>query len=126
MAARGLRTAAAALLAVYLLWQVIWLVEGRLPPSLYWGLTGWPSPTTGGVRAICCLVEGEWLQSLRYNPFAVPLTVLFLATLLAVFHSLLRDGRPRLSTVWLRAWWVCLALAWIVQTALAATGSGAG
>lgn len=114
---RALRALAAALLAVYCLWNAFWLGQGRLPPSLFLALTGLPAPTTGGARSVLQLCRGNWRESLHLNPLAVPLGLLFLLSLSWVVGQSLRRQRPRLPA-WLGwAWAVVLGVAWVVQLA---------
>ncbi len=60
MFARGqifcLSVMAAALLPVYICWNLFFLAHGRTAPSLLLALTGRPSPTTGMTRSLntCC------------------------------------------------------------------------
>jgi len=113
----GLRVLALALLVVYCLWNVFWLGQGRLPPSLFLALTGLPAPTTGGARSVLQLCRGNWRESLRHNPLAVPLCLLFGLSLSWLVVQCLR--RRRLSMPgWLGwAWAVVLGAAWVVQLA---------
>ncbi len=97
------------LLAVYVLWNVFWLAQGRIPPSLLTGLTGLPAPTTGGTRSMLALARGDVLGSLYYHPFAVPIVGLLAITLVQV----IRRGR---AAGWVgRGWIILLALAWIAK-----------
>ena len=44
---------------VYLAWNVVWLFQGIVPPSLFQALTHRPSPTTGGTRSLQHLLVGD-------------------------------------------------------------------
>ena len=97
------------LLAIYLVWNVYWLAQGRIPASLLTGLTGLPAPTTGGTRSMLALARGDLLGSLYYNPFALPIIGLTTVTLAQV----IRRGR---AAGWVgRGWIVLLAIAWITK-----------
>jgi hypothetical protein len=109
---------ALALLTVYGLWNVFWLGQGRLPPALFLALTGLPAPTTGGARSVLQLCRGNWRESLRFNPLAIPLCLLFLVSLVWVSAQFLRRQRPRLPP-WLGwTWAAVLGAAWVIQLAV--------
>lgn len=97
----------------YLLWNVVWLLNGRPAPSMLLGLLGIPAPTTGMTRALVSLSEGDWRQSLLWNPLAVPLLLLFVTTLA---WSLLKP-RPRQREM-LYTWLLLLGVAWCFKWAL--------
>src|SRR5207253_2663933 len=101
--------------AIYVSWNVYWLAHGRLAPSLLKAATGIPAPTTGGMRALRALSRGDWQTSLRANPLAVPITILFVASLAVVSVQLLRGRRPRLGNRWLAVWLGLLAVAWVAK-----------
>lgn len=101
------------LLVGYVTWNLFWLSSGRVPPSIFKAITGLPAPTTGGTRAMRSLREGALSESLRYNPFAVPITLLFVATIAAVAVSAVRGRGLRISGQWAVAWAVLLLVAWI-------------
>jgi len=68
----ALRSVAAALAVIYIVWNVGWLSLGKVPPALFLALTGLPAPTTGGLHSIRALISGDWRLSLAWNPLAVP------------------------------------------------------
>jgi uncharacterized protein DUF2752 len=111
----ALRTLGVAFAVVYLGWNVFWLVQARIPPSLFIALTGYPCPTTGGTRAMKCLAAGDWQESLRYNPFAVPMTVLFVLTFGWLVAQLALRKRLSLPSWIVISWAVILPIAWIVK-----------
>jgi hypothetical protein len=97
------------LLAIYGVWNVAWLCQGRIPPSLLTGLTGLPAPTTGGTRSMVTLANGDVLGSLYYNPLALPIVGLLALTLFQV-------GRRGRVAPWVgRGWIVVLMVAWVVK-----------
>lgn len=113
----GLRTLAASLLIVYLGWNAIWLVQGWIPPSLFLALTGLPSPTTGGVRSMTALAEGDWRASLEFNALAVPITLLFVYCVARLGWCAARRDRLVLPRWTLPAWIGVLSLAWVLKLA---------
>jgi hypothetical protein len=76
-----LRVAAVVSFLAYCLWNVYWLAQGQIPPSIFRSATGLPAPTTGGTRAVIALCRGEALESLRYNAMAIPILLLFTLTI---------------------------------------------
>ncbi len=75
MRTRGFRLLcilAVALFIVWCGWNLFWLSRGQPPSALFRALTGLPAPTTGGTRAGKALLAGDWRESLRWNPLAVP------------------------------------------------------
>ena len=115
--ARILRILAVSLGVVYLLWNISWLAQGDVAPSLFSSLTGLPCPTTGGTRAFAQLLRGNLLGSFHYNAMAIPLAILFLGTVwgqLARWLSGKRLVMPRWSVA---AWCGLLSVAWVLKLA---------
>ena len=112
---RTLRCLAAGLFVVYLGWNVYWLTQGSVPPSLFKSLTGLPCPTTGGTRSIYALCNGQLRLSLNYNPMTLPIVALFLAS--AIWPAILwvRGKRPAISRWMVYCWLVVLASAWLAK-----------
>lgn len=103
---------------VYIAWNLFELSLFQIPSSLFLAVTGLPCPTTGGTRAMLALWEGRVGDSLRFNPLAVPITALAIATLGQLLRSYYQHRQLRLSTPWLRGWLWLLAVAWVVQLVL--------
>ena len=106
------------LIVVYVGWNLAHLAAGQLPGSLMTAIVGLPCPTSGGTRAISALLGGDVITSLRWNPLAVPITVLFVLSLVELVRSRLVWGRVRLGPRWVRCWMWLLATAWLVQLAI--------
>ena len=70
-----------AALAAYCAWWAYWLARGKLPSAPLLAITGFPAPSTGCVRSLQSLLAGHIAMSLRWNPFALPLTLLFLLSI---------------------------------------------
>ena len=116
-----LRTTAAAMFVVYVLWNLFWLAQARVPPSLFLGLTGLPGPTTGGTRSFFFLLQGDWQGSLAYNAMTVPILGLLVFSVASLVVQVIRRQRLRLPNWTLWAWLGVLGVAW----ALKLTGSPA-
>ena len=97
------------LLAMYASWNVYWHATGRIPPSILSGLTGIPSPTTGGTRSVLALMGGDLLTSLYYNPMTLPILGLLTFTIAQV--ALKRRGDSWLAYAWI----VTLGVAWVIK-----------
>lgn len=101
-----------AALGGYIAWDLFFLVQGKVPRSVFKVVTGLPCPTSGGWRSLQALVRGNWGESWRFNPF----TTVFLALLLASGICIVRCIRRRsvvLLPPWLSTgWFAALALAW--------------
>jgi hypothetical protein len=110
-----LRTVAAAMLVVYVLWNLFWLAHARVPPSLCLGLTGLPGPTTGGTRSLWCLLRGDWRESLAFNAMTVPILGLLIFCVTCLAYQLVRRQRLRLPDWTLWAWLGVLGVAWVLK-----------
>jgi hypothetical protein len=60
----------------YLWWNLHWLAQGALPPSIALQCLGVPAPTTGCTRSLRALLAGDVSLSLFWNPFLLPLLLL--------------------------------------------------
>jgi hypothetical protein len=99
----------------YVSWNLYWLAHGRLAPSILSATTGIPAPTTGGTRAFRALAHGDWRESLRCNPFAVPIVILFVLTLSVLAARVLRTGKWLISNRWFYVWAALLLIAWLTK-----------
>lgn len=112
-----LRTLLVAMLAVYVGWNLFWLAQLRLAPSLFQTLTRLPCPTTGCTRSFFALCRGEWLESLRFNALLVPICVLIIVSLLQLAGQVVTRRRLSLSKVLVVLWGIILPLAWVLKLA---------
>ena len=101
--------------SAYAFWNVYWIIQWRVPPSILTALTGLPCPTTGGTRAVCALLVGDWQTSLKYNALAVPILGLLTASVACLGYQWVRAKRLALPpyVVWL--WGALLLTAWLVK-----------
>ncbi len=113
----ALRTVALALLIVYIGWNVFWLGQGTLAPSLFQTLTDLPCATTGMTRSLRCLLAGQWLDSAAYNLFTIPIFLLFALSLGWAGVQLLTRRRPALPALVGWAWLAVLSAAWSFKLA---------
>ena len=109
-----LRTIAASVLIVYVGWNLYWISQATVPPSLFLAITGLPCPTTGGTRAMLLLAQGDWRGSLQVHPLAVPLALLLLATLGQWLRNLLVYRRSTVPSGYGVAWLILLSISWAI------------
>lgn len=112
---RILRSIAFAMLVVYLVWQVYWLAQGTIPPSLLMAATGIPAPTTGGTRSLKALLDGDWRLSLYHNAMTLPIMAISLYSLVQIVAQKWRGTKINLPRRIVIAWVVILSLAWIIK-----------
>jgi hypothetical protein len=103
--------------SVYVGWNLFWLAQLHVPPSLFQALTRLPCPTTGCTRSILALLRGELGESLRYNALAVPICLLLAATTSQLLGQALVRKRLALSSWMIWAWSILLPLAWLLKLA---------
>ena len=99
----------ASLFVFYVGWNVYWITQYRIPPSMLKGLSGLPAPTTGGTRSLLALANGAVLESLYFNPMTLPFVGLLLFT---VAQAAKRGSANR--TVF-SAWIWLLSIAWVIK-----------
>lgn len=99
----------------YCIWNVYWLAQGKIPPSIFLFMTGLPAPTTGGTRAIVQLSQGDWRQSLRYNAMALPLIFLLVLSLGWLACQAFARKRLNLPLAVFWAWVMVLGVAWVLK-----------
>ncbi len=101
-------------LLLYLCWNAAWLAQGRLAPSLLVGIFGIPAPTTGLTRSLGELLQGNFDAALLWNPFTIPICLLFIATICWALSIALRRRRSLPAPI-VRIWLTLLAAAWIAK-----------
>jgi len=107
-----LRPLAAALFCVYIVWHGLWLCHGRLAPSLMIALTGLPAPTTGMTRSLQALIRGDVRVALVWHPLSLPLSFLFLGSILWLCLCAWRRQRLVLPEWIWRTWAALLIASW--------------
>jgi len=99
--------------AAYLCWNLAWLASGKIPPSALRELIGIPCPTTGCTRSLASLLQGNVIASLLWNPFTVPILILFAISLQILLLAALRKKELVLPKWMGTAWFCVLLMAWI-------------
>lgn len=92
------------------LWYVPRALEHATPP----GEPAFVGPFKGGTRAIGCLLRGDLVEAVTYNPLAVVLAALLLAGVARWLLIVLPRGRRPLLQLNQRGRWAALALAVLV------------
>lgn len=112
-----LRTLFLVMLTVYVCWNLYWLSQLRIAPSLFQTLTGLPCPTTACTRSFFALARGDWQESLRFNALLIPICLLTIASVVQLFRQLVTRHKLALSRVLAILWGVILPLAWVLKLA---------
>ena len=100
---------------LYVGWNVRWLAQGQLPPSILLGLVGLPAPTTGMTRSTLAFLEGSWSTAFLWNPFTLPFGALLIFTACEIAWKRTTRRRLVLSHTLALAWPVLLLAAWITK-----------
>lgn len=103
------------LLCLYFVWNLFFLVQKEVPPSIFKYFTGFPCATSGGIRSIKCLFNGEYKDFFYFNPFTCVFMGLFLISMWKLFLCFIRKQSKSLPH-WLGiTWLITLGCAWIVK-----------
>jgi hypothetical protein len=102
----------------YLVWNAVWVGEGKVPPSILKALSGYPCPTTGGFRSFLALSRGDLAQSFFFNPLTMVYLLLLAWSLAVLARQLFRGHRLVLSPVLAWAWLLSLTIGWVAKFAL--------
>jgi hypothetical protein len=97
----------------YLVWNILWLSAGKIPPSILRAIIGIPCPTTGCTRSLVSLFRGDLLSSLLWNPFTVPFLILSALSLRTLSLAALRKKELALPKWMGAAWCGVLLMAWL-------------
>lgn len=103
---------------LYVAWNVRWLVQGQIPPSILLGLTGLPAPTTGMTRSALAFVDGNWWTAFLWNPFTLPFCALLILTAVEIAWKYVKKRRLVMSKPLVVAWPSVLLVAWITKLAM--------
>jgi len=109
------RLLAIAMIPVYVGWNLYWLTQYRVAPSLFWAITGLPCPTTGCTRSLRALLRGEYLESLRYNALTIPICLLLAATLVQLGGQVVHKQKVALWPSLMVLWAAILPLALVLK-----------
>ena len=115
---RIVRFAALGAFIFYLEWNVTWIAQGRIPPSILRALAGVPCPTTGGYRSFIALCRGEFVQSFLYNPLMLIYLLLFCYSMAVLFLQWIHRRRLVLSPFIAWMWCASLLIGWAAKFVL--------
>ena len=79
----------------YACWNIFYLTCYKIPPSIFYKLTGIPSPTTGMYRSFIGFINMDKDAYFNNNPFVIPLIILLLITF-TVLTKKYKDKQPLL------------------------------
>lgn len=99
----------------YVGWNFYYLLNGEIAPSIFYAVTGLPSPTTGCVRALNLLLSGHVGESLKRNPFLGLYLLLLLGSACDLGIRFVKDRIWRIHPTLAYAWLSTLGVAWIWQ-----------
>jgi hypothetical protein len=105
------------MLTIYVGWNLYWLGQLQIAPSLFQTLTGLPCPTTGCTRSFFAFCRGEILESLRFNALMVPICLLAAVSALILTLQVATRERLRLPNWLVALWGTILPLAWLLKLA---------
>jgi hypothetical protein len=115
---RAIRACALGLFGFYLAWNAVWIVKGRIPPSILRAVTGIPCPTTGGFRSFMALASGHYAQSFLFNPLLPVYLLLFGYSVAVLLRQAIRRERLVLRPLVAWMWSIALVLGWAAKFAL--------
>jgi hypothetical protein len=104
--------------AFYVGWNLAWLLRGRIPDSLLHSFTGWPCPTTGGIRSLRAFFAGHLTDSLLYNPLTGVYLLLLVLTGCALWRQLSRRHSWSLPPALAWGWCAALMTGWLLKFVL--------
>ncbi len=64
----------------YISWNMFYVSKGNIPPSIFYKLTGIPSPTTGMYRSFIGIIQMDYSAYITNNPFVIPFIILLICT----------------------------------------------
>ncbi len=105
----------AILLSGYGVWNLFFLFQGKIPPSIFKSITGLPCPTTGGVRSVLAYKNGLFLEGFLYNPFSLIYIFLLLYSIIWIIYCLYRKKRVLLPNWLCNTWLITLGLGWVIK-----------
>ena len=100
---------------VYVAWNLYWLAQGRLAPSMLLGFTGIPAPTTGMTRSFMAFTRLDFALCLSYNPFTFPTIALIISSFIVFFKRYALGEKVLLNAFILWSWFLVLSASWIYQ-----------
>lgn len=102
-------------LSCYLVWNLIFIVQGEIPPSFFKYVTKLPCPSSGGIRSLRSLIQGNIRESLLYNPFTLVYIFLILLSGILMAKSIIEKKKLLLPQWIFYAWIALLGISWITK-----------
>jgi hypothetical protein len=102
----------------YLAWNLAWLVQGRIPDSIWRGVTGWPCATSGCTRSLRCLWEGNYRDAVLFNPMTLAYISLLLSTAWVLYRRFQAGRQLLLPRLLAYGWLASLGMGWLLKLAI--------
>jgi Protein of unknown function (DUF2752) len=115
---RIVRSAALGAFGGYVAWNAVWISKGEIPPSILHAVIGLPCPTTGGIRSVQALCQGELLQALRFNPLMLVYLFLLGYSVVVLAGQMIRGQRLVLKPFMGWLWYGSLVVGWVAKFVL--------
>ena len=77
----------------YFCWNLFYIINGNVPPSIFYKMTGIPSPTTGMLRSFKGIIIMDIDTYFSNNPFVMPFLIL-LGYTFALLVIKIKNKRP--------------------------------
>lgn len=97
------------------MWNLIFIVQGEIPPSFFKYVTKLPCPSSGGIRSLRSLIQGNIRESLLYNPFTLVYIFLILLSGILMAKSIIEKKKLLLPQWIFYAWIALLGISWITK-----------
>jgi hypothetical protein len=111
----GVKSFAIAAFLGYLAWNVVWLLRGRIPPSIWTYCTGLPCPTSGVCRSLLALSRGDFIAAFFFNTFTLPYLLLISLSAAELLRQSVRRRELALPPLLARAWCFALCFGWLAK-----------
>ena len=99
----------------YVVWNVLWLSCGCIPPSIWSYWTGLPCATTGMCRSILSLCYGDFSKVFLFNPFTLPYIILIFVSGGLLLRQYCREQTMQLPPTLARLWLFIIILSWATK-----------
>lgn len=99
----------------YVFWNLYWISNYSIPPSIFNYFTGLPCPTTGCTRSLNCLFNKEYKQFFLFNVCTVPYIVLIGLSFFSILSNYILFGMLKISNYLALSWWFTLSIGWFFK-----------
>jgi len=103
------------LFVFYLGWNGYFIWNNVIPPSIWYYYTAIPCPTTGGWRAWQAMLDGQIIQSLKWNPFLAAYLGMSIFSVILLWQSYRHRQRLSLPRYASFLWLILLLISLLYQ-----------